>query len=68
MRLGLDYATLRSINPRLIYLFSSGSGSKGPRAHLQSFEPLQSGFCGLYDQIERVNRAYKEELTRRQLD
>jgi crotonobetainyl-CoA:carnitine CoA-transferase CaiB-like acyl-CoA transferase len=47
-RLGLDYETLRKVNPRLIYGYSPGFGSKGPKAGLQSFAPLQSGFCGLY--------------------
>ncbi len=44
------------------------------RAHLEmlSDEDLrvmepQYAFCGLYDRIERVNRAYEEELKRRQL-
>jgi hypothetical protein len=44
------------------------------RAHLEmlSDEDLrvmepQYAFCGLYDRIERINRAYGEELKRRQL-
>jgi crotonobetainyl-CoA:carnitine CoA-transferase CaiB-like acyl-CoA transferase len=49
-RLGLDYETLRRINPRLIYCYSPGFGASGPKARLQSFAPLQSGFCGLYYQ------------------
>jgi crotonobetainyl-CoA:carnitine CoA-transferase CaiB-like acyl-CoA transferase len=49
-RLGLDYKTLRKINPRLIYCYSPGFGSSGPKAQLQSFEPLQSGFAGLFYQ------------------
>lgn len=31
-RLGLDYATLSQVNPRLIYASASGFGSKGPLA------------------------------------
>jgi hypothetical protein len=28
----------------------------------------QYAFCGLYDRLERINRAYEEELERRQMD
>jgi crotonobetainyl-CoA:carnitine CoA-transferase CaiB-like acyl-CoA transferase len=47
-RLGLDHESVRRINPSVIYCFSPGFGSAGPKAGLQSFAPLQSGFCGLY--------------------
>jgi hypothetical protein len=33
---------------------------------LRLMEP-EFAFCGLYDRIERVNRAYDEELERRRL-
>jgi crotonobetainyl-CoA:carnitine CoA-transferase CaiB-like acyl-CoA transferase len=46
-KIGLDYATLAQINPRLIYCHLPGFGSSGPRAHQKSFAPLQSGFTGL---------------------
>src|SRR5207244_6454856 len=31
-RLGLDYETVRRINPRLIYLYATGYGPDGPHA------------------------------------
>ncbi len=46
-RLGLGADELRAINPGLIYCYLPGWGSKGPKAHLKSFAPLLSGFCGL---------------------
>ena len=46
-RLGLGPDQLRSINPDLVYCYLPGWGSRGPKAHLKSFAPLLSGFCGL---------------------
>lgn len=46
-KIRMDYATLSAINPRLVYCYLPGFGSKGPKAHRKSFAPLQSGFTGL---------------------
>jgi crotonobetainyl-CoA:carnitine CoA-transferase CaiB-like acyl-CoA transferase len=46
-RLGLDYETVRKVNPRIVYLHSSGWGSTGPFALRQSFAPMQSGYVGV---------------------
>lgn len=46
-KIGLDWATLSALNPRLVYCYLPGFGSDGPRAHQKSFAPLQSGFTGL---------------------
>src|SRR5439155_26972416 len=35
-RIGMDYATLRRINPDLIYCYSPGFGSRAPKARLES--------------------------------
>ena len=37
-KLGVDYETLRSINPRLIYAVGSGYGSKGPENERRTFD------------------------------
>ena len=46
-RLGIDYETLRRINPRLIYCHNTGYGSKGPRALHPAMEYLHSGLAGI---------------------
>jgi crotonobetainyl-CoA:carnitine CoA-transferase CaiB-like acyl-CoA transferase len=46
-RLGMDYKTLRAINPEIIYAYAPGWGSSGPDADRPGFAPLFGGFCGL---------------------
>jgi crotonobetainyl-CoA:carnitine CoA-transferase CaiB-like acyl-CoA transferase len=46
-RLGIEYESARSANPRVVYGYAPGYGSSGPKARLQSFAPLLSGFVGL---------------------
>jgi len=46
-RIGIDYQAVRSTNPAIVYGYSPGYGSTGPKAKLQSFAPLLSGFVGL---------------------
>ena len=46
-RLGMDYETLREINPRLVYGSASGYGSEGPDAHLPSFDACGQARSGL---------------------
>jgi crotonobetainyl-CoA:carnitine CoA-transferase CaiB-like acyl-CoA transferase len=46
-RLAMDYTTLRSINPEIIYAWAPGWGSSGPDADRPGFAPLFGGFCGL---------------------
>lgn len=47
-RLGIDYNTLRQLNPQLIYAYAPGWGSSGPDAQLPGFAPLFGGYCGLH--------------------
>ncbi len=47
-RLGMDYETLRRLNPQLIYAYAPGWGSSGPDARLPGFAPLFGGYCGLH--------------------
>lgn len=46
-RYGLDYATLRAVNPRLIYCSISGFGQTGPNAHRAGYDFLVQGEGGL---------------------
>ena len=39
-RLGMDYETLREINPRLIYASSTAFGSRGPDAARPGYDPV----------------------------
>ena len=46
-RLGIDYASLRSINPRLVYASISGFGQDGPYRERPGFDQIAQGMGGL---------------------
>jgi crotonobetainyl-CoA:carnitine CoA-transferase CaiB-like acyl-CoA transferase len=46
-RLGIDYATLKAINPRLISCSINAYGDRGPRAALPGFDPLLQAEGGM---------------------
>ena len=46
-RLGIDYDTLRSINPRLIYCSISGFGQTGPYASRGGYDLIAQGMSGI---------------------
>src|SRR3984893_16126847 len=46
-RLGIDYVTLRKINPRLVYVSVSGFGQDGPYANRPGFDQVAQGMGGL---------------------
>jgi crotonobetainyl-CoA:carnitine CoA-transferase CaiB-like acyl-CoA transferase len=46
-RLGVDYETLRKINPRLIYVSVTAFGSSGPYAHRPGVDPLLQAMTGV---------------------
>ena len=46
-RLGIDYANLRSINPRLVYASISGFGQDGPYRERPGFDQIAQGMGGL---------------------
>jgi crotonobetainyl-CoA:carnitine CoA-transferase CaiB-like acyl-CoA transferase len=50
-RLGLDDATVRTVNPAIVYLHAPGWGSTGPFAMRQSFAPMLSGYAGVTYEI-----------------
>ncbi len=44
---GLDYASLRALNPRLIYCSITGFGQDGPYAHRAGYDYIIQGMSGL---------------------
>ena len=45
-KLGLDYESLRKVNPKLIYCSCSGHGSEGPRARMPGQDMLAQAVSG----------------------
>ena len=46
-RLGIDYETLRALNPRIVYASLSGFGQDGPYAKRPGFDQIAQGMGGL---------------------
>jgi crotonobetainyl-CoA:carnitine CoA-transferase CaiB-like acyl-CoA transferase len=46
-RLGVDYETLRAINPRLVYVSISGFGQEGPYRERPAVDQIVQGMAGL---------------------
>ena len=46
-KLGIDYYTLRDINPRLVYCSSTAFGSKGPYRDRPGYDPILQSISGL---------------------
>src|SRR5436190_21206753 len=45
--LGLDFASLHAVNPRLVYASISGYGQTGPDAHKGGFDRIAQGVSGI---------------------
>ncbi len=46
-KLGLDYAELKKVNPRLIYAAISGFGQTGPYAHRAGYDTMAQAMSGI---------------------
>ncbi|ADZ71315.1 CaiB/BaiF CoA transferase family protein [Polymorphum gilvum] len=46
---GLDYASLKEVNPRLIYCSITGFGQDGPYAHRAGYDFMIQGMAGIMD-------------------
>lgn len=44
---GLDYLSLKAVNPRLVYCAITGFGHSGPRAHQPGYDLMVQGLSGL---------------------
>lgn len=54
-KLGIDYATLREINPRLIYCSSTAFGARGPQRTRPGYDPVLQSLGGIARDNERYN-------------
>jgi CoA:oxalate CoA-transferase len=59
-RLGLDYATIAPLNPRIVYCSISGFGQSGPWATRSAYAPMLHAASG----FDLVNLAYQNGLER----
>jgi crotonobetainyl-CoA:carnitine CoA-transferase CaiB-like acyl-CoA transferase len=59
-RLGLDYATLSALNPRLVYCSISGFGQTGEWAGRSAYAPVLHAACG----FDLANLAYQDGIER----
>jgi crotonobetainyl-CoA:carnitine CoA-transferase CaiB-like acyl-CoA transferase len=46
-RLGLDYETLKTVNPNLVYLSVCGFGDRGPLANKPAYDNVMQAFSGV---------------------
>ena len=46
-RLGIDYESIRKINPRIIYCSISGFGDSGPRREQAAYDSVMQAFVGI---------------------
>lgn len=53
-KLGIDYSTVREINPRIIYCTSTAFGSRGPYRNRPGYDPVLQALSG----IMRDNQRY----------
>lgn len=54
-RLGIDYATLNEVNPKIIMLSISGYGQSGPESYRPSYAPVVHAELGLMHRMARRN-------------
>jgi crotonobetainyl-CoA:carnitine CoA-transferase CaiB-like acyl-CoA transferase len=60
-RLGLDYAALQAVNPRLIMLSITGFGHNGPESHRPAYAPIVHAETGLmFRQSKRGDIPFRE--------
>lgn len=45
-RLGIGYEQVKTVNPRLVYVYAGGYGNTGPYSHRPSMHPIPGAVCG----------------------
>lgn len=55
LALGVDYDTLRALNPELVYCFSPGFGTAGPDADAPAYDDIIQARSGLADLNKNAN-------------
>ncbi|QQK76413.1 CoA transferase [Salicibibacter cibarius] len=58
-KLGIDYETLKEINPQIIYLSVSGFGRTGPEKDRAGYDILMQGYAGLMSTTGEPGVPYK---------
>ncbi len=61
-RLGLDYATLAAVNPRLIMLSISGFGADNPDSRRAAYAPIVHAETGLVERQAEISNAFPADL------
>jgi crotonobetainyl-CoA:carnitine CoA-transferase CaiB-like acyl-CoA transferase len=56
-RLGLDYATISALNPKIIYCAAVGYGSDGPNAGQAVYDDLTQAACGIAGLFNAIDGA-----------
>jgi len=46
-KLGIDYETLSKVNPRLVYVWNTAFGRKGPHAHRAGYDIISQAYSGI---------------------
>lgn len=58
-KLGIDYDTLKEINPRIIYLAISGFGRTGPEKYRAGYDLLIQAYSGIMSTTGEEGKPYK---------
>lgn len=58
-RLGIDYKTLSSINPKLVYLYAGLYGSDGPHCSRPGYHPIPGAICG--EAVQQAGEGYPQD-------
>jgi crotonobetainyl-CoA:carnitine CoA-transferase CaiB-like acyl-CoA transferase len=64
-RLGLDYASVKAVNPQIVYVHCAGFGEDGPYSKRQAYDDLiqaASGFAALFEMRDKGRPQYAPTL------